>query len=376
MKSSKATSRPKRHELTNRLKKAIVGGQYTFGEKLPPIQAFSEMLGTNYVTLSRALHDLESEGFIECRNGVGNFVKYLPADQPAPCKKVQMVIERSSYKNDRQITEAIVECGQVIFPQHGWDYTVCPITKDSQELQLTLNNPEAFSVIYGFQPYLGGIAANLDFVRKRIVLLGELANESHINTVIADESMMIKLAVEHLFEQGYTSPCLVLCSLKSPVENIFAEAFHSYFLHHGKTIAWCTAHCHSLNIDTPEAYQPNEIAACLIRKLKCEKQLNDIDSFICPGGFWASHIGNELKAAGFSIPGDYGLLSLGDDEENLQFSPTLTCIDNNPEEHIRFSAEILDALFMGHEIDASLFCVSPSLIVRESSLRKNVSVSK
>ena len=52
----------------------ITGGSYSPGERLPPENIFAEQLGISRPTLREALHNLEREGVIVRKQGVGTFV--------------------------------------------------------------------------------------------------------------------------------------------------------------------------------------------------------------------------------------------------------------------------------------------------------------
>jgi len=331
----------------------------------------AEELGGNYVTIIKVLHDLEQEGYVECRNGVGCFVKYLSADKPALHKKVQMVVDKVTYDAGQEDVLAAVEMGRKQFEARGWEYDVCPVSLKNHELQRTINNPEAYSVVYGIQPYLSKVDANFAYVRSRLVLIGEFANGYGIATIIADEYMMMRLALEHLREQGYDNTAIVLCSMRSPVEQIFTEAWVGINMHYGKSLQWCNEHCISLQLESSDDYDQSEAnKQRLVERRFDGVGLEDIDSFICPGTYWGCKVGNFLKGRGLRIPEDVGLVCICDGREAMTFEPPLTCLDNHLDEHIAFAVEILENRFAGHEEFAVQYCGTPSLVIRGSTNRK------
>ena len=56
------------------LRDLINGGTYLPGEKLPPEYVFADQLGISRPTLREALHNLEQEGMIVRKHGVGTFI--------------------------------------------------------------------------------------------------------------------------------------------------------------------------------------------------------------------------------------------------------------------------------------------------------------
>ena len=68
----------------------ITGGSYLPGEQLPPENIFAEQLGISRPTLREALHNLEQEGMIVRKQGVGTFVS---ADITHPIESGMEVLE-------------------------------------------------------------------------------------------------------------------------------------------------------------------------------------------------------------------------------------------------------------------------------------------
>jgi GntR family transcriptional regulator len=61
-------------QLTDQIKDAIASGDLKPGEKLPSVRELSEALKISAITIKRAYLDLENEGYILTRAGLGSFV--------------------------------------------------------------------------------------------------------------------------------------------------------------------------------------------------------------------------------------------------------------------------------------------------------------
>jgi len=68
---------PRFMQLTELLQRAIVGGQYLPGDRLPPESQLAADLGVAVGTLRKALAELESRSVVERRQGSGTYVKKL-----------------------------------------------------------------------------------------------------------------------------------------------------------------------------------------------------------------------------------------------------------------------------------------------------------
>lgn len=70
----RANHRPLYAQASEALKSLVQGGDYAPGARLPSEHVLSEQLGISRPTLREALHQLEEEGAIVRRHGVGTFV--------------------------------------------------------------------------------------------------------------------------------------------------------------------------------------------------------------------------------------------------------------------------------------------------------------
>jgi GntR family transcriptional regulator len=61
-------------QVTDQVKDAIARGSLEAGEKLPSIREMSKELGISPITIKRSYRDLEHEGYIVTRAGLGSFV--------------------------------------------------------------------------------------------------------------------------------------------------------------------------------------------------------------------------------------------------------------------------------------------------------------
>jgi GntR family transcriptional regulator len=65
---------PMYKQVTDQIKDAIAGGTLKPEDKLPSIREMTRDLGISEITIKRAYADLEHEGYIFTRSGMGSFV--------------------------------------------------------------------------------------------------------------------------------------------------------------------------------------------------------------------------------------------------------------------------------------------------------------
>jgi DNA-binding transcriptional regulator YhcF (GntR family) len=68
---------PMYKQVTDQIKNAIASGELKPGDKIPSIRELSEALKISAITIKRAYLDLENDGYILTRAGLGSFVSEI-----------------------------------------------------------------------------------------------------------------------------------------------------------------------------------------------------------------------------------------------------------------------------------------------------------
>jgi GntR family transcriptional regulator len=72
---------PMYKQVTDQIKNAIAAGDLRSNDKLPSIRELAEALETSVITIKRAYLDLENDGYILTRAGLGSFVVDVDRDR-------------------------------------------------------------------------------------------------------------------------------------------------------------------------------------------------------------------------------------------------------------------------------------------------------
>jgi len=72
---------PMYKQVTDQIKNAIASGDLKPGEKLPSVRELAEGLKISAITIKRAYLDLENEGYILTRAGLGSFVSEIDRER-------------------------------------------------------------------------------------------------------------------------------------------------------------------------------------------------------------------------------------------------------------------------------------------------------
>ena len=73
---------PMYKQVTDQIKDAIASGDLEPNERLPSVRELAEALNVSAITIKRAYLDLETDGYILTRAGLGSFVAEVDRDEP------------------------------------------------------------------------------------------------------------------------------------------------------------------------------------------------------------------------------------------------------------------------------------------------------
>jgi len=73
----------KHQEVLEYIRDRIISGEFKTGDRLPSDGQLVKMFSTSRPTVAKAMHDLESEGYLERRIGAGSFVRMQPDSKPS-----------------------------------------------------------------------------------------------------------------------------------------------------------------------------------------------------------------------------------------------------------------------------------------------------
>lgn len=71
---------PMYKQVTDQIKDAVASGELKPNDRLPSVRELSEALEVSAITVKRAYQDLEADGFIVTRAGLGSFVAQVARD--------------------------------------------------------------------------------------------------------------------------------------------------------------------------------------------------------------------------------------------------------------------------------------------------------
>lgn len=97
---SQKSDQPLYQQVVDQIKVQILNGQLVGGEALPSIRSLAQELTTSVITIKRAYTELEQEGYIYTRQGLGSFVSEMDVEEMkvAQFKEVEQMLEEGVKK--------------------------------------------------------------------------------------------------------------------------------------------------------------------------------------------------------------------------------------------------------------------------------------
>lgn len=179
-------------QVYEQLKRNIINGTWTAGEKIPSENELVKMLGVSRISVREALKQLVSLGLLEARQGEGTFVKKLEADSymnellPLLVLNRENIIELIKYRE-------IIETGAIALAVERAD------DSDIQALEENIHNHETFR-----DDYEKAVQLDLEFHR----LIAEASKNPFIikaNSIIKD---IFHAVMEKIIERMGSAPAL------------------------------------------------------------------------------------------------------------------------------------------------------------------------
>lgn len=107
-------------QIASRLRIAVAAGELGPGDALPSVRRLATQLRVNPATVVQAYRDLESEGFVEMRQGAGTFVRELPpARRSSERVRQATVLVRQLIANARRLGVSLDELHSAILEEIG-----------------------------------------------------------------------------------------------------------------------------------------------------------------------------------------------------------------------------------------------------------------
>jgi len=361
----------RRRQIAGRVKADIAEGKYPVGSALPPVKQLAELLNTSYVTVIKGLKELERDGVIECRHGVGNFVKSKTGKSDGGSKLLCILHsgQDNKLKTNHQpgVQEQILEKCIEKFQLAGWAVTFFPVSigKEQQLIEYA-SNKSIYFMLMALRPFGCLEEVLLKLAPKHMISIGEVFEK--MPSVTSDENQVMKLLLEHLVDGGRSRIAFVCANLASPMELERAGVWRSFCYYQGMDANWSRDYL--FNMEMPEYGAPDVYVSKMYEKMKTDGKLELLQGIITPDGEIAALLMGLLMDDGYRIPEDMAIASASMDSLSTIFRPQITSVDVDVEAHAQMALNIMESLAQGQDEPPMHYVCRPRLRVRGSTKNK------
>ncbi len=309
----------KKDIIYEKLRKAILSGEYAPGTKLPVELEFSRQLGVGKVTLRSALERLEIDGLIKRQSGKGTFINTLSPE------KDKYVAIHPNYDSDQSAPFHYILPGmKVCAEQNGCKLETCPC-------QILRSNPVSSSVLnMRHAKYKGAFLMANNYTGKEPEV--NVLKECKIPVIIPHGSQedvdselfaVLRTNTKKAFASGLQFLADCGHSKIGTIDSSFSNSLRGYSLEEYLSLQ------KSLGIKCSRDYIQNHLGNNSI-SLSLEKLLalpEKPTAVLCFSDFTAMRVYQYLNSKGIRIPDDISVLGCCGYPGGDLFSPPLTTLD-------------------------------------------------
>lgn len=201
-----------------------MNGEFSFGERFPGLHDLSREYSVSYVTVSKAVKLLESEGYLCCQKGVGHFVCYVKPDQVTTRKVVNLIVGSAHY----HCYKTLFLDGERLFRENGWQVNLLESNPEElYSLVSHINSPDAYSILCALNVNWEMFAATFGHVVAAWWCSGNFPAIRRISSIVADEYETVRLYMKHFARMGRKKVALICARPKGELELLRIAAWRN-----------------------------------------------------------------------------------------------------------------------------------------------------
>jgi DNA-binding LacI/PurR family transcriptional regulator len=350
---------PRYEKLKQLLRDKIVEDKLRVGDRFYSQNQLMKRYNLSFATVTRALNELEREGYLVRQQGRGTFVRALPSDVESE-KRVQRraaVFIPWDFRNPAHINfQRLYTTIEQSLPP-GFHLKLIPYSPDVSELEQFLFTREHFDGVLMVYPS----DSHIGFVRKLaqshpLVVLGRKLEDAMISYVYCDNTKASDEAVTYLLSKGHRSIAIISNSLEMTDSRERLDGYRMALRKQG------IAFDESLTIFT-HPLELNGYSALL--DLMDRNSNRPVTAVFAAGDLIAMGAMAAARAMNIAIPRELSIMGFDDIDEAQSLSPPLTTMHVPIREIAIKAAEVLmDIIETGSEPIRAEF--SARLVERDS----------
>lgn len=359
---------PKYQVIRDELMNAIRSGEYGPGSRLPTERELSEHYGVHRMTVRQATLALVRAGLVVKRRPQGNFVREH-LGQSVGERHVNLICIGTESSH----AEVFIEHGIAAAQQYDIQTRVLRIYPGNEHVAAeTVAGPDPSIIVGGAVSRGDELGQAVRDASNRVVLIGARMDHAEVHSIVGDDELGLRLAVDHLHDYGHERIGLIgsVISDDHPLMELQVQYWRQGMIACGLSRGTIQKHIIRLK---PVAAGGVTMSAYEALKTYYERQRVRATALIALSEEAAIGAAAALYELGVAVPDDVSLIGYAGTCRSKLCIPPLTSIDVDVDGHLEAALQQVDRILSGGGDDPDskyLTVISPTLIKRKSVARR------
>ncbi len=357
---------PRYQRLTLLLKEKLTSGEFKVGDRFFSQTELMKKYTLSFATVTRALKELEREGYIVRMQGRGTFVQATeqsasnnPSNSQTVCVFIPWDARVPSHINYRTLYRGM-ENSRLSF----MNLKLIPYSMKPEDLEPFLFSRDPIGGVIFVYPEEVHFSLIRKFARQHpTVVIGSDLSEDNIGCVWTDNKAAAEQAVQHLIDLGHKNIGIISAPLAITDAAERLEGYKSALEKNG--IPYDDS---SVVFTNP--IDLNGYSGCV----NLFSRNHDVTALFAAGDVIAMGVFAAAKALGRIIPKELSVVGFDDTDYALEMKPSLTTIHVPYEDMACKAVAILANLIQTGKVESA--CLSAPLVVRKSAAKLAAAVKK
>lgn len=350
---------PRYEKLKQLLKEKIVDDNLRVGDRFYSQNELIRKYNLSFATVTRALNELEREGYLLRQQGRGTFVKAIPGQEETAgrVERRLAVFIPWDFRNPAHINfQRLYTTFEQSLPP-TYHVKLVPYGNEPESLEQHLFSREQFDAVVFVYPSEAHVSSVQRFARSHpVVVVGREMGSEGLTSVFTDNRVAAEVAVTHLIQLGHRSIGMISNDLSMTDSRDRLEGYRAALKRAE------IPYTESLVVFT-HPLELNGYSALI--DLMDRNPEREITAVFAAGDLIAMGALAAARVMGKRIPGDLSVMGFDDIEESAQFDLPLTTIHVPITDLAKRAADMVVELVEGRVGNASIG-LPATLVERET----------
>jgi DNA-binding LacI/PurR family transcriptional regulator len=348
----------------NEIEREIREGRFSAAGRLPPEKELAALYGVSYMTARKAVTELVAAKLIERRAGVGAYVRSSQVEFLATPHVNLICHSMDSNMLRAFLMEASSKCSEL-----GWRTRTIRISPGYEDSAIrALESDDRAIVLIPEGECVGPLKEAIVRSADRTVSIGIRLDQEGVVSILSDDTLTVRTAVEHLKAAGHRRIALMVDGPGSNYGNLIVASWKSCFPEESPA----TLNQRLFFMSTPDYESSLEYAykatRTYLRRDRESGREQQVTALVCQYPEIALAALAACRDEGCPVPEKMSMVCLEDSPHMLYCYPSVTSINRDMGRHVDLALTALQASMSGTMDTIDRF------LMAQSELRSRLSV--